>query len=225
MSTPRCSLPPEAVVAATPPEPAQVAGGPGHTARASVFPGHGSRGRARPFRAGSDGCRGAARRSPRGSSGQPATPPGAVPAPQVDAAALLQTHRRAQRANSLFRFTYRVRGDQGIEFVSFDRWQDAGSDDDAPTWNFANAGQTRVQTSSETFGQAVLASQVTPEMFGVLMYSRAHAWRSGDLQHRHCGERSQAVDLSRAERRPRAEHLEPGVRRRPVRDCCVDPEA
>ena len=89
----------------------------------------------------------------------------------MDAAALLQTlGERARR--SVFRFTYRVRGDPGIEFVSFDQWQDAGSDDDAPTWNFANAGQTRVQTSSETFGQAVLASQVTPELFGVLMYSQ-----------------------------------------------------
>jgi hypothetical protein len=72
----------------------------------------------------------------------------------------------------LLRFTYRVRGDQGIEFVSFDRWQDTGPDDDAPTWSFGNAGQTRVQTSSEAFGQAVLASQVTPELFGVLMYSQ-----------------------------------------------------
>jgi hypothetical protein len=104
-------------------------------------------------------------------SRQSATPPGAVPPPRVDAAALLQTLGDRGR-RSLLRFTYRVRGDQGIEFVSFDRWQDSGPDDDAPSWSFGNAGQTRVQTSSETFGHAVLASQVTPELFGVLMSSQ-----------------------------------------------------
>jgi hypothetical protein len=105
-------------------------------------------------------------------SRQPAMPPGAVPAPQVDAAALLQTMGE-RRPNSLLRFTFRIRGDQGTEFVAFDQWQDAGAGDDAPSWNFGDVSQTRVQTSSEAFGEAVLVSQVTPEMFGVLMHSRA----------------------------------------------------
>jgi len=105
------------------------------------------------------------------TSRQSATRPGTVPAAQVDAAALLQTIGE-RRPNSLLRFTFRIRDDQGTEFVAFDQWQDAGSGDDAPTWTFGEAGRTRVQTSSEAFGEAVLVSQVTPELFGVLMYSR-----------------------------------------------------
>ena len=36
-----------------------------------------------------------------------------------------------------------------------------------------NAAATRVQASSEAFGEAVMATEVTPDLFGVLMYSRA----------------------------------------------------
>jgi uncharacterized caspase-like protein len=146
--------PREAVVADTPPEPAQVA--------ATEAP------RPEPVQTAAVAPHVIAPRTSR----PPATPPGAAPAPQVDAAALLQTIGE-RRPNSLLRFSFRIRGDQGTEFVAFDQWEDAGSSDDAPIWNFGDGGQTRVQTSSEAFGESVLASQVTPEMFGVLMYSRA----------------------------------------------------
>jgi hypothetical protein len=162
---------PEAVVATAPAEPAQAAAAPA-VATQSPSP-EATAGEAEP--AGSEPVQTAAVAphvlAPR-SGGQPATPPGAVPVPQVDAAALLRTIGE-RKPNSLLRFTFRVRGDQGTDFVAFDQWQDAGSDADAPSWNFADVRQTRVQTSSEAFGEAVLASQVTPEMFGVLMYSRA----------------------------------------------------
>jgi hypothetical protein len=36
-----------------------------------------------------------------------------------------------------------------------------------------DAAEFRVQTSSDTFGEAVMATHVGPEMFGVLLYSRA----------------------------------------------------
>jgi uncharacterized caspase-like protein len=162
--------PPEAVVTDTPPEPAQVAAAPAippEPPSSQATTTEAAPDRSEPAQTAAVAPHVVAPRTSR----QSATPPGAVPPPQVDAAALLQTLGERGR-RSLFRFTYRIRGEQSIEFVSFDRWQDAGSDDDAPTWNFGNAGQTRVQTSSETFGQAVLASQVTPELFGVLMYSQ-----------------------------------------------------
>jgi uncharacterized caspase-like protein len=162
--------PPEAVVAATPPEPTQLAAAPAippeppssQTTTAEAEPD-----RSEPAQTAAVAPHVVAPRTSR----QSATPPGAVAPPRVDAAALLQTLGDRGR-RSLLRFTYRVRGDQGIEFVSFDRWQDSGPDDDAPSWSFGNAGETRVQTSSETFGHAVLASQVTPELFGVLMSSQ-----------------------------------------------------
>jgi uncharacterized caspase-like protein len=162
---------PDAVVATAPAEPAQAAAAP---AAATQPPSsEATAGEAEP--AGSEPVQTAAVAphvlAPR-SGAQPATPPGAVPGPQVDAAALLRTIGE-RRPNSLLRFTFRIRGDQGTEFVALDQWQDAGSSDDAPSWNFADVSQTRVQTSSEAFGEAVLTSQVTPEMFGVLMYSRA----------------------------------------------------
>ena len=106
----------------------------------------------------------------------PSTPPATraapVPAPHLDAAALLQTlGERARNVN--FRFTYQVRGDRGSEFIAFSRWQEVGSTDDAPLLLAGDAAGARVQAASETFGEAVMATQVTPEMFGVLMYSRA----------------------------------------------------
>jgi hypothetical protein len=160
--------PPEAVVADTRPEPSPVAAAPAVPPQPppQAAPTGAEPDRPEPAQMAAVAPNVVAPRMSR----QQVAPPGAVPRPQVDAAALLQT--LGERGRSLLRFTYRIRGEQGTEFVAFDRWEDAGSDDDAPTWNFANAGQTRVQTSSETFGQAVLASQVTPELFGVLMYSQ-----------------------------------------------------
>jgi hypothetical protein len=108
----------------------------------------------------------------------PMTRAGPVPAPQVDAAALLQTLGERAR-NVTFRFTYQVRGDRSSEFVAFSRWEDVGSTEDAPLLLAGDAAETRVQAASETFGEAVMATQVTPEMFGVLLYSRAiHGGRS-----------------------------------------------
>jgi hypothetical protein len=95
-----------------------------------------------------------------------------VPAPHVDSAALLQTLGERAR-NVTFRFTYQVRGDRGSEFIGFSRWQDVGSTDDAPSLLAGDAAGARVQAASETFGEAVMATQVTSDMFGVLMYSRA----------------------------------------------------
>jgi Caspase domain/Bacterial SH3 domain len=163
--------PREPVVADTPPEPAQVAAAPAVATQPPSSEATASEtesARAEPVQTAAVAPHVVAPRTSR----QPAMPPGAVPAPQVDAAALLQTIGE-RRPNSMLRFTFRIGGDQDTEFVAFDQWQDAGSGDDAPSWNFGAASQTRVQTSSEAFGEAVLASQVTPEMFGVLMYSRA----------------------------------------------------
>jgi uncharacterized caspase-like protein len=100
-----------------------------------------------------------------------ATRAGPVPAPHVDAAALLQTLGERAR-NAKFPFTYRIRGDRGRDFTAFARWEDTSSSDDAPSLVAGGAARTRLQASSETFGEAVMAAQVTPEMFGVLMYSR-----------------------------------------------------
>jgi Caspase domain/Bacterial SH3 domain len=160
--------PREAVVADTPPEPAQVGAAPAASSRPSSSEATASEPRPEPVQTAAVAPHVVAPSMSR----QPAMPPGAVPAPQVNAAALLQTIGE-RKPNSLLRFSFRIRGDQGTEFVAFDQWEDAGSGDDAPTWNFGDVGQTRVQTSSEAFGEAVLASQVTPEMFGVLMSSRA----------------------------------------------------
>jgi hypothetical protein len=102
----------------------------------------------------------------------PSTRARAMPAPQVDAAALLQTLGERAR-NATFRFSYQIRGDRGSEFIYFDRWEDVGSTDDAPSLVAGAAAGARVQASSEAFGEAVMATQVTAEMFGVLMYSRA----------------------------------------------------
>jgi hypothetical protein len=108
----------------------------------------------------------------------PATRTGPVPAPHVDAAALLQSLGERKR-NTTFRFSYQLRGDRGVEFVAFDRWEDVGSSDDAPRLLAGDIARARIQESSETFGQAVMATQATPEAFGVLMYSRAiHGGRS-----------------------------------------------
>jgi Caspase domain/Bacterial SH3 domain len=159
--------PPETVVAHTPPEPAQVAAVPAQPPPSQATATEAEPAPPEPAQTAAVAPHVVAPRMNR----QSATPPGAVPAPQVDAAALLQTIGK-RRPNSLLRFTFRVRGDQGTEFVAFDQWEDAGSSNDAPTWKFGDPGRTRVQTSSETFGESMLASQVTPELFGVLMYSR-----------------------------------------------------
>jgi hypothetical protein len=98
----------------------------------------------------------------------------------VDTAALLQSLGERRR-NASFRFSYRTRGDVGTELLHFDRWE-AGSAADAPRLLSAAAAQTRIQESSSTFGQAVMATQVTPEAFGVLMHSHATAGRSTFLQ-------------------------------------------
>jgi Caspase domain/Bacterial SH3 domain len=107
----------------------------------------------------------------------PMTRAGPVPAPHVDATALLQTlGERARNVN--FRFNYQIQGDRGTEFVAFSRWEEVGPGDDAPSI-VANAAGTRVQAASDTFGEAVMATEVTPEMFGVVMYSRAiHSGRA-----------------------------------------------
>jgi hypothetical protein len=102
----------------------------------------------------------------------PMTRAGPVPAPHVDPGALLPA--LAERASNVtFRFSYQLRGDRGSEFVAFSRWEDVGSSDDAPSLVAGAAAGTRVQAASETFGEAVMATEVTPEMFGVLLYSRA----------------------------------------------------
>jgi hypothetical protein len=100
----------------------------------------------------------------------PATRASPAPAPQVDAAALLQTLGE-RKPNSRFRFMYQLKGDQSAGFVGFVRWKEIGSDD-APSLVAGGGARSRVQKSSETFGEAVMATEVTPELFGVLMYSR-----------------------------------------------------
>jgi uncharacterized caspase-like protein len=160
-------VPPEAVVAHTPPEPTQAAvpavpSQPSSQATATA---------SQPSDAEPTQMAAMAPHVVAPSTTRQSATPDAIPAPQVDAAALLQAIGE-RRPNSLLRFSFRIRDDQGSEFVAFDQWQDAGSDDDAPTWAFGDAGHTRVQTSSEAFGEAVLVSQVSPELFGVLMYSR-----------------------------------------------------
>src|SRR5690606_23547346 len=92
--------------------------------------------------------------------GQPPTArPGAAPAPQVDAAALLQS--LGERKVTRLRFSHRLKGEQGMGLVAFLRWKDVGSPDDAPTLLGAGA-RGRVQESSDTFGEAVMVTQVTP---------------------------------------------------------------
>jgi len=100
---------------------------------------------------------------------QQATRAGAIPVPRVDTDALLQTIGQRRR-HALLDFTSRIRG-RG-DFVAFDRWDEVGSSDDAPRWAFGDAGRTLVRRSSEPFGEAIMASQVTPEVFGVLMFSQ-----------------------------------------------------
>jgi hypothetical protein len=107
------------------------------------------------------------------SANQPqATRAGTVPAPKIDTAALF-TSIGERRNHAMLRFNYRVKGDVGSEYVAFDRWEDVDPGEDAPVWKFADSGQTRVQSSSAVFGQAIRAVQVTPELFGVLMFSQA----------------------------------------------------
>lgn len=71
-----------------------------------------------------------------------------------------------------FRFDYRIAGRPGTEFVSFRRWQDAGSTGDGPRLEVGDGGVSRVLTASDSFGEAVQVNQAGPEMFGVLLYSR-----------------------------------------------------
>jgi hypothetical protein len=104
-----------------------------------------------------------------GANQQPATR--AAPAPKVDTAGLLGALGERRR-NATLRFSYRSKGDRGVEFIAYDRWQDVGPGEDGPKWTFADGGQTRLQSSNEAFGQGMLAVQVTPEMFGVLMFSQ-----------------------------------------------------
>jgi Caspase domain/Bacterial SH3 domain len=102
----------------------------------------------------------------------PATRASPEPPPQVDAATVLQTVGE-RKDNSRFRFKSQIKGEQDSGTVSFLRWKEVGSSDDAPTLVAGGAAHSRVQKSSETFGEAVMATQVTPELFGVLLYSRA----------------------------------------------------
>jgi hypothetical protein len=105
-----------------------------------------------------------------GSGRATATRASPVPAPHLDIAALLQSLGERER-NTRFQFTYQIKGERGRDFVGFDQWEEVGSDD-APRLIAGTAAETRIQRSSETFGEALLATEVTPEMFGVLMYSR-----------------------------------------------------
>ncbi len=102
---------------------------------------------------------------------QQATRAGTVPAPRIDTAALLESVGERGR-HAMLRFSYRVSGNRGVEFLHFDRWEDADPGEDGPKWSFADASQTRLQISNEVFGQGMRAIQVTPEMFGVVMYSQ-----------------------------------------------------
>jgi len=95
-----------------------------------------------------------------------------VPAPQIDTAALTGTIGERRR-NAMLRFNYRNKGDIGSDYIPFDRWSDEDPHDDGPSWAFADTSQTRLQSSSAAYGQAMRAVQVTPEMFGVLMFSQA----------------------------------------------------
>lgn len=100
----------------------------------------------------------------------PAARTGVAPVPPIDAAALLQT--LGERKTTRMRFSRQIAREQGVGFVTFPRWNDVGSAGDAPTLLAGAGAQTRVQTSSETFGEAVMTTQVGPEAFGVVMYSR-----------------------------------------------------
>lgn len=151
--------PPAPVVAATPPAPATQTAAPAQTAEVKVP--------AAPVQVAAI-TPGVA--SPSANQ-QQATRAGTVPAPRIDTAALLNSIGERGR-HAMLRFSYRVSGNRGVEFLHFDRWEDADPGEDGPKWSFADASQTRLQTSSEVFGQGMRAIQVTPEMFGVVMYSQ-----------------------------------------------------
>ena len=95
-----------------------------------------------------------------------------VPAPQIDTAALTRTIGERRR-NAMLRFNYRNRGQVGSDYIPFDRWSDEDPHDEGPRWAFADASQTKLESSGAAYGMAMRAIQVTPEMFGVLMFSHA----------------------------------------------------
>lgn len=95
-----------------------------------------------------------------------------TPTPHVDTTALLNTlSERKPGASFPFKSTSAWGEDRSA--AVFDRWADVGPIDDAPSLMVGDAAEFRVQTSSDTFGEAVMATHVAPEMFGVLLYSRA----------------------------------------------------
>jgi hypothetical protein len=107
-----------------------------------------------------------------GSARAPLMEAGPPPAPHVDTAALLETLSE-RTAGSAFSFQSTSGWGEDRQSAAFDRWADVGPIEEAPRLMSGDDVETRVQTSSDTFGQAVMATHVTPEMFGVLLDTRA----------------------------------------------------